>query len=96
MASRTGLLIFELLQNYIFPCAQHLKVIHEKTGLSFLLKKKCKLKVQDIRHISGKRFSSSLEKKPRLQFSNDIYDWANYKNNNFHYGKLKTKVQTQV
>lgn len=51
-------------------------------------------KVQDIRHISGKKiFKLLLKEKPRLQFSNVIYDWANYKNNNFHYGKLKTKVQ---
>lgn len=46
--------------------------------------------------LEKKIFKLLLKEKPRLQFLNVIYDWANYKNNNFHHGKLQTKVQSWV
>lgn len=65
----------------------------------FLLKKEMQVEKFKAAHTAlEKRFLSFFwkKKKPRLQFSYVIYDWANYKNRNFHHGKLKTKVQSWV
>ena len=62
---------------------------------SFLLKEKIQVQKfkTDVTLLEKKILKLLLKEKPRLQFLNVICDWANYKNNNFHYGKLKTKVQ---